>query len=172
LYPEIKDSEMKKAADESSKKEVYQINQFETFNNEYKSSSFSSKMPPVIVNPPRMSFDRLPMNFSIEDFLEDLMEITEMNPFITIQSLSKYINSHKISSVLKTILAKHLIISNKDEVCLTALAMTLNKGISESQGKPYPHNDKTINSVYDLLDIDQKDYITKEDINSFLSQIE
>ncbi len=95
-----------------------------------------------------------------------------MNPFITIQSLSKYINSHKMSSVLKTILAKHLIIGNKDEVCLTALAMSLNKSISEAQGKPYPHNDKTINSVYDLLDIDQKDYITKEDINSFLSQIE
>jgi len=40
--------------------------------------------------------------------LEDLMEVTEMNPFITKPSLLKYIISHRNSYILKDILDEKL----------------------------------------------------------------
>lgn len=34
------------------------------------------------------------MDFSIEDLLESMMEITDMNPFITVKSLTILVNNH------------------------------------------------------------------------------
>ena len=61
--------------------------------------------------------------------------------------------------------------ASEEEVCITALAETVDREYSSTHGD-YPHEDKAINSVYDLLDIDQKGFISKEDIQSFLGQIE
>ena len=52
------------------------------------------------------------------------------------------------------------------------MAELLNNAFNDKHIVSYPHGDSTINGVYDLLDIDQKGYICREDIDSFLNQIE
>ena len=54
---------------------------------------------------------------------------------------------------------------------MTSIAELINVAYNKEHEEQYPCNDNTINSVYGLLDIDQKGFIVREDVDSFLSQI-
>ena len=45
---------------------------------------------------------------------------------------------------------------------MTTIAEEINLAYNKQHEKNYPRTDSTINSVYDLLDIDQKGCITRE----------
>lgn len=51
------------------------------------------------------------------------------------------------------------------------MAEAINLAYNKAHEDSYPHSDSAINAVYDLLDIDQKGYISREDVDSFLNQI-
>jgi hypothetical protein len=57
-----------------------------------------------------------------------------------------------------------------EELCITKLAEQLNQLYNKEYGN-YFRSDDAINGVYDLLDIDQKGHIVREDVDSFLGQI-
>ena len=93
-----------------------------------------------------------------------------MNPFITVKSLSALLATHPNGEALKAVLSKELSRGKEEDLCLPELAEAINAKCNEG-AKAYPHGDRTINSVYDLLDIDQKGHIAREDVSAFLSQI-
>lgn len=74
-----------------------------------------------------------------------------MQPFISCNDLSEYINCSQQKSFLNHAFSSFM--KSNNEICLPSLAETLNKIYLNEQGKDYPHYDKTVNSVYDLLDI-------------------
>lgn len=51
--------------------------------------------------------EKIPEDFSIEDMLQSLMELSDVNPFITTKTLLTYVNREN-SSFLKKILKKEL----------------------------------------------------------------
>jgi hypothetical protein len=54
------------------------------------------------------------------------MEVTDMNPFITVNCLANVVNNHENSEPLKNILRPYLEMSKSDEICLTDLSEVIN----------------------------------------------
>jgi hypothetical protein len=71
------------------------------------------------------------MDFSIEDFLDVLMEATEMNPFITVKSLANVLCSLDNGETLKAIFMSQLSRGKEEELCLPELAEAVNKKFNE-----------------------------------------
>lgn len=93
-----------------------------------------------------------------------------MNPFITVKALANVLDSYKNGDALRTIFSSQLSQGKNEELCLPELAYVINvKYNKEYDG--YPRNDKTINEVYNLLDIDAKGFVSRDDISAFLGQI-
>lgn len=110
MYPEIKDSHSKISNESSNKNQHFNYIQFETFAN-----SQGKKLPIPSIQPQgnQLNFtglieEKIPSNFSIEDFLMQLMEATEMNPFISPQSLAELVHNHPNSQILKRHLKKQI----------------------------------------------------------------
>lgn len=80
----------------------------------------------------------MPSSFSIEDFLEELMEVTEMNPFITVKQLTTMLSKHHNGEVLKAIFTSELAKTKDEELCLPELAEKVNIHFNEG-GRAYPH---------------------------------
>lgn len=99
------------------------------------------------------------------------MESTEMNPFITVKALSTLLSTYSNGDSLRAVFASELSREREEELCLPDLAEAINTRYNNDH-ETYPHEDKVINSVYDLLDIDQKGFINRDDISAFLAQIE
>ena len=95
-----------------------------------------------------------------------------MNPFISVPSLQEFISNHENKEELKEILNKLCENESSEEICLTTVAEEVNEGFNKQYEKGYPYTDSSINSVYNLLDIDQKGSISREDVDSFLIQIQ
>lgn len=98
------------------------------------------------------------------------MEATEMNPFITVKTLAGVLGNINNGDALRAIFCSQLSRVKEEELCLPELAEVVNKKYNEEH-QAYPHEDRTINGVYDLLDIDQKGFVSREDVSAFLGQI-
>lgn len=128
IFPEIKESSKKSEGKGSTHKEDYNYTHFETFANahhDHKPTTFPTLPLPTF--PVRHTFqglheEKLPNNFSIEDFLETLMEATDMSPFITVKSLNALIATQPNGEVLRSVLAKELAKDKEEELCLPELA--------------------------------------------------
>lgn len=94
-----------------------------------------------------------------------------MSPFISIEQFSSFVVSNVQREILTHVFSEILAKKNGEDLCITGLAEQLNEAYNKANGK-YPRNDSVINGVYDLLDMDQKGYIAREDVDSFLTQIE
>ena len=64
----------------------------------------------------------LPKEFCIEDLIEELLEATDMNPFITASALKQFISEQPSRLALESIFQSYIKASGEEEVCITTLA--------------------------------------------------